>query len=438
MRTFAAILIISISGCASADPPDARVMEEEAVSRQTSGNVQSGYPLSHTKDASNLPSKIALATDDEPGQGMIISGTVYEADGVTPAKDAIVYLYQTDARGVYSEEEGNHACPKLRGYLKTDADGRYEVNSIKPGLYPHIPTAAAHIHVHVQPQGQPEYRPPDFRFEGDPRLTEWHLSRVANEPEGFGLIKLIPDEKGILRGVRNIRPVAPATQNAPPAIEPAANPKLESELRDLIANHLDRVMHGGGTRIFAQPNLRTNDTGLPHGDFWVMHPLAQKTIELTDVKMHDYGQTAILNYRLIERTELKGQKFTKSSRKTAVFMHRDDKWQIVAYQSSPIAFERVEAKVDPKILDAYVGEYLNPLWGRYDVTREGNTLVFTSANDYRYVYLTESETEFFIKDAESRDWMLQTVSFVRDGNGNVTHCIVRENDGQNIVVRKTR
>jgi len=407
-----------------------------AQSTNSNGTTKFSYSLSLKADTANLSSKIALAAEDEPGEKMIISGTVYDSDAVTPAKNAVLYLYQTDVRGIYSDEECNNGCPKLRGYLKTDANGKYEISTIKPGHYPHI-KAPAHIHVHVKAANQPEYQV-TFFFYDDSLITAERRARTDTLLKDFGLIKLMPDDKGVLRGIHSIKPPLPPTSPQNTNTDTVvANPQLEQELRKIMLEMIEDLHHGS-IRVFNRYRADNLISTSEAGDAEVMHPLEKKPIELADVQVREYGETVVMNFRELDRVELKNQKFTRTWRKTVVFMKRDTSWQMISYHSSPAAFERVVAAVDPKILDAYVGQYKNPLWGIYNVTREGDTIVFTSSNSYRTEYLPESETEFFNKDEQSRQEMLQTLSFVRNGKGKVTHCIFRENDGQNIVVKKIR
>src|SRR5688572_3350926 len=71
-----------------------------------------------------------LAAPDEPGDRMLVRGQVFRPDGTTPARDVIVYAYHTDATGVYRTVRD--APPRLRGWMRTDKDGGYELHSIKP------------------------------------------------------------------------------------------------------------------------------------------------------------------------------------------------------------------------------------------------------------------------------------------------------------------
>ncbi|MBK7141746.1 MAG: hypothetical protein IPH75_06680 [bacterium] len=64
--------------------------------------------------------EITIADTSEPGERIEISGRVLKADGVTPAANTIVYLYHTNAQGVYprrsSDSRSSHAY--WHGYLR--------------------------------------------------------------------------------------------------------------------------------------------------------------------------------------------------------------------------------------------------------------------------------------------------------------------------------
>ncbi|MEJ0031958.1 MAG: hypothetical protein WDO15_16955 [Bacteroidota bacterium] len=76
--------------------------------------------------------------NNEPGDPMIIEGTIYKKDGKTPAPNVILYVYHTDAKGFYSNIPGQKEIVHghLRGWIKTGADGKYKFTSIRPAPYP--------------------------------------------------------------------------------------------------------------------------------------------------------------------------------------------------------------------------------------------------------------------------------------------------------------
>src|SRR5215213_10262595 len=48
--------------------------------------------------------KTMMIGENEPGKPMLISGTIFQPDGVTPASGILLYVYHTDAQGYYSKE----------------------------------------------------------------------------------------------------------------------------------------------------------------------------------------------------------------------------------------------------------------------------------------------------------------------------------------------
>jgi len=66
-------------------------------------------------------------------------------------------------------------------------------------------------------------------------------------------------------------------------------------------------------------------------------PESKTTFSAEDVTVHDYGDTAVVAFRLVARTEHSGGKTdTGNYRNTGTFLHRDGRWQVVAWQSTRI------------------------------------------------------------------------------------------------------
>ena len=157
------------------------------------------------KDTIDIPSKIKLVAESEPGEIMIISGTIFLPDGKTPAKDAILSVWHTDAKGFYIAGGGGagELHPRIHGRMKTGANGKYEFRTIRPEQYPSH-TSPAHVHGHISAPNFPEY-PIIYYFEGDDLITDKNRSELNNYRGGTpSIITLTKDSNGVLIGHRDI------------------------------------------------------------------------------------------------------------------------------------------------------------------------------------------------------------------------------------------
>ena len=153
-----------------------------------------------------LTSEARIAGPDEPGTRLEISGIVYRPDGRTPARDVVLYVYHTNARGIYprrGDETGNaRRHGYLRGWLRTDAKGRYRIATIRPAPYP-TRGEAAHIHVTAMTPGGPERWIDAFLFADDSLLTAAERARLARGDAPF-ILRPVADSTGVLRATSDI------------------------------------------------------------------------------------------------------------------------------------------------------------------------------------------------------------------------------------------
>ncbi len=142
----------------------------------------------------------------EPGELLEISGTIYKADGKTPAPNVILYVYHTNAKGIYEPSPGATGWMKrhghLRGWMKTNERGQYKFHTIRPAAYPNR-RDPQHIHPTIKEPDKNEYYIDEYRFEDDPLLTKEQHAREEKRG-GSGIIKLSRNSKGIWVGQRDI------------------------------------------------------------------------------------------------------------------------------------------------------------------------------------------------------------------------------------------
>ena len=95
------------------------------------------------------------------------SGRALRADGKTPLADALVFAYHTDRQGLYNPNQATHSW-RLRGAVRTAADGSFEFKTIRPASYPQT-RIPQHIHVELQ-TADGNFHAGEWRFADDPLL----------------------------------------------------------------------------------------------------------------------------------------------------------------------------------------------------------------------------------------------------------------------------
>ncbi|MEY2552071.1 MAG: protocatechuate 3,4-dioxygenase, beta subunit, partial [Verrucomicrobiota bacterium] len=116
--------------------------------------LSGGAPCGSCGAPEKLSGKTVIPPENEPGEPLVITGKVFQPDGKTPAEGMVLWVYQTDRTGYYNEKD-DASHPRLKGWMKIGADGKYEFRTIRPGAYPHR-TTPAHIHAHVYGPGYSE------------------------------------------------------------------------------------------------------------------------------------------------------------------------------------------------------------------------------------------------------------------------------------------
>lgn len=164
--------------------------------------LHGGSPCGSCTAPDHLSADTMIASDKEPGERMTVSGTIYLADGKTPAAGVVLYVYHTDATGYYNEKD-DPSHPRLCGWMMTGSDGHYEFRTIKPAAYPHR-TTPAHVHAHVYSAAISEHAIDDYWFAGDPFITDAARAKAREDDSTPEVVTLTRDAKGVLQGTRDI------------------------------------------------------------------------------------------------------------------------------------------------------------------------------------------------------------------------------------------
>jgi protocatechuate 3,4-dioxygenase beta subunit len=136
--------------------------------------------------------QLTIVTPQEPGASLIVTGAVRNQRGEA-IEGALIYFYQTSAKGWYSDKaphisgnSGDEKHARLFGYVRTNAEGQYELRTIRPAGYPRS-NLPAHIHVEIETRDAESGDNgrhtliTEIQFEDDPRQTSEMRERGSRE-----------------------------------------------------------------------------------------------------------------------------------------------------------------------------------------------------------------------------------------------------------------
>jgi len=132
---------------------------------------------------------------NEKGQKLLVTGIAYKIDGKMPAPNVIIYYWHTDNNGYYLPKSGMDVRAKkhghIRGWVKTDENGKYSIYTIRPAPYPND-NLPAHIHLSIKEPGiDDEYYVDDLIFDDD-KLVIPHKKKYPLENRGgSGILRVL-------------------------------------------------------------------------------------------------------------------------------------------------------------------------------------------------------------------------------------------------------
>jgi len=172
--TFLSLLLFPILSCQS--------QIEKKTSHRVGGPCE-GCEAVHEYGDQKLSSTATLPLFNELEPKLKITGTVFQQDGRTPAKDVIIYIYQTNLQGIYETKGDEQGWAKrhgfIRAWVKTGSDGKYTFYTFRPASYPNR-KAPAHIHITVKEPDKNEYYLDEYVFDDDPLLTPAERKKLTN------------------------------------------------------------------------------------------------------------------------------------------------------------------------------------------------------------------------------------------------------------------
>jgi protocatechuate 3,4-dioxygenase beta subunit len=132
------------------------------------------------------------------GQKLVVTGTVFQLDGKTPAPGVIIYYWQTDHAGYYTPKAGMDKRAErhgyIRGWVKTDQQGHYTIQTIRPAPYPND-VLPAHIHLSIkEPDIDTEYYTDEINFDDDKLLIPYKKKHPFENRGGSGIVRVLRED----------------------------------------------------------------------------------------------------------------------------------------------------------------------------------------------------------------------------------------------------
>ena len=135
-----------------------------------------------------LTSYARIAPAAEPGMPLAIAGRVFDRDGRSPAAGITVFAYHTDAQGIYDVRVNGPHSWRLKAWALTDADGRFQFDTIRPAPYPNR-NVAAHVHVDLYGPGLPR-QSGGVLFDDDPLVSREERAESLTAGEFGSVLKV--------------------------------------------------------------------------------------------------------------------------------------------------------------------------------------------------------------------------------------------------------
>jgi protocatechuate 3,4-dioxygenase beta subunit len=196
------LCFFTLAGCGQNSPTI-------AYRQQATGHVGGGCEGCEAIHESPIPFSELSWTDTLPdfydaGPKLEISGIIYQRDGKTPAPDVVLYIYHTNQQGIYPTRGNETGWAKrhgyIRGWVKTNTDGRYRFFTLRPAAYPGGENPQ-HIHPIIKEPNLNEYYIDEYLFAGDPILKA-HPQKEERRG-GSGIIK-VQEKDGMQFATRHI------------------------------------------------------------------------------------------------------------------------------------------------------------------------------------------------------------------------------------------
>jgi hypothetical protein len=170
--------------------------------------------------------------------------------------------------------------------------------------------------------------------------------------------------------------------------------------------------------VFAYSNGRTLDYVEAVSELVPLAKAGTYSFHYEDVKLRDFGDSALLVYRLVFRGP-PGVGGDYEGVESDTFTRLNNVWKLIAVHGTTIPYpKRASIAVDGKLLDEYVGRYESAPGVYYEITREGNQLMGQRNGFQKVPWLAESGDIFYVASDPAASRL-----FMRGPNGGVSKLV---------------
>lgn len=191
------LVTVGIVSCNGQMKNPERTINSSAVNgNKTIGGGCEGCELMYVGMPEKINTEDTSAAWYDGGQKLVVTGQVFQPDGKTPAPDVIIYYWHTDDKGLYTADSQTPAAAKehgrLRGWVKTDVNGKYSIKTARPAAYPNdvIPQ---HIHLSVKEPGLSKEYFIDLYFDDDPLYLKHKKKYGKADRGGTEILRVVLD-----------------------------------------------------------------------------------------------------------------------------------------------------------------------------------------------------------------------------------------------------
>ena len=104
---------------------------------------------------------------------------------------------------------------------------------------------------------------------------------------------------------------------------------------------------------------------------------------------------------------------------TNIYVKKDGRWQILQVQGTRLAPPRNAVKIDPQLLDSFLGRYEFAPGAVATVTKEGDALRWRGGNRLPVTLVPLADSRFFAKETDSE------MTFIKNDKGQVTDVVLK-------------